>query len=157
MGQKRPKEASSKEAAEIATYDELRARMLGTRPLLRRAWEASLAKRKMALALVHVRKAAGLTQAELAVKAGWDKGFVSRLESASGGMPETATIMRYAEVCGALAGVVFGIAGAGELRIVDAVALSGDDRLAAALDPLREVEIAPAKVRGRIVGKARAV
>ncbi|WP_366658069.1 helix-turn-helix transcriptional regulator [Fodinicurvata sp. EGI_FJ10296] len=57
-------------------------------------------KRSIAQMLVRMRKQAGLTQTALAVETGWDKGFVSRLEGAYGGMPDTGTIARYATACG---------------------------------------------------------
>lgn len=135
-------------------FPQLHEALLEARPELKREWEASLPKRKMALALVRLRKHAGLTQAELAAKAGWDKGYVSRVESASGGVPDSATIMRYADACGGHAGVVFAIPDAGKLHIVDVVTLSGDPGRASALERLRGTAIE--SVEDRAVAAAAA-
>ena len=122
-------------------YRQLRDELLRARPALRQKWDASLPKRRMALALVHLRKRAGLTQVELAEKAGWDKAFVSRLESASGGMPDSATLVRYAECCGAVAGFVFGVPAAQGVHIVDAVTLSGGYGPGSQFERLRETDV----------------
>lgn len=76
------------------------------------------------LALVRMRKQARLTRAQIAERAGWDKPFVSRLESAAGEVPETATLARYAKACEHVVGVVFASVDNGHTRITDAVTLS---------------------------------
>ncbi len=70
------------------------------RPELREAWERTRVARDLATALVQARTAAGLNQAQLARKAGWDKAFVSRLEDALSGTPDLATLARYLQACG---------------------------------------------------------
>jgi len=78
---------------------ELQNEVLAEREDVRLAREKSRLKRAIAMALVGVRKKAGLTQTELAKQAGWDKAYVSRLEGASGGLPELETLMRYTSIC----------------------------------------------------------
>lgn len=68
-------------------------------------------KRAIARMLVRLRKHAGLSQTDLAVETGWDKGFVSRLEGAYGGMPDIGTIARYSAACGVTLRLVAGCAG----------------------------------------------
>ena len=69
--------------------------------------ERQSAKKQLALALRALRKKAGLTQSQLAERAGWAQPAVSRLESPHGALPETGTIIAYADVCEATTSVVF--------------------------------------------------
>ncbi len=85
---------------------ELRER-LSEDPEFAGAWEATRAKSRIALALLRLRRSAKLTQVQLAEKTGWDKAHISRLESASGGVPDTATIARYVQACDAEVGFMF--------------------------------------------------
>jgi transcriptional regulator with XRE-family HTH domain len=62
-------------------------------------------KREIALAFGRMRKQSGLSQKDIVERTGWDKGFVSRLEGAMGGMPDTETIARFAEACGVKVGL----------------------------------------------------
>jgi transcriptional regulator with XRE-family HTH domain len=105
-------------------FDQLRAEMLRNDPEFRQLWEASASKRAIAIALVRARKQAGLTQSDLAKKAGWDKAFVSRLEGAAGPVPDTATLMRYATACDRAVGLVFGSPEERSTRVIDAVTLA---------------------------------
>lgn len=82
------------------TFDDLRDEILAERPDAREVWHASKLKRAVAMALVGMRKRVGLTQIEVAKRAGWDKGYVSRLEGVAGGLPELDTLVRYALACG---------------------------------------------------------
>lgn len=104
--------------------DQLRAKMLRDDPEFRQLWEASASKRALAIALVRTRKQAGLTQSDLASKAGWDKAFVSRLEGALGAVPDTRTLMRYATACDRAVGLVFGFPQESGMRVSDAVTLA---------------------------------
>lgn len=76
-------------------------------PKARDMWNKSAATRSITAALTVLRSEAGLTQKEVADRAGWDKAFVSRLESGVGGHPDTMTITRYAAACGMEVGLVF--------------------------------------------------
>lgn len=64
------------------TADDLREELLHTRADFREEWEAGEPKRRIAAVLVRLCVRAGRTQTELAQLAGWDKAYVSRLESA---------------------------------------------------------------------------
>jgi len=57
-------------------------------------------KRERAMFLRALRKAAGLTQQELADRVGWKQPFVARLERLTGAVPDDATVTRYAVGCG---------------------------------------------------------
>jgi transcriptional regulator with XRE-family HTH domain len=107
----------------VSDLDHLHAEMLRDDPEFRQLWEASAAKRAIAIALVRTRKQAGLTQSDLAKKAGWDKAFISRLEGALGPVPDTATLTRYAAACDHTMGLVFASAKKGHAYIIDAVTL----------------------------------
>jgi transcriptional regulator with XRE-family HTH domain len=63
--------------------------------------------------LRELREAAGLSLADVAERAGMDKGFVSRLETGQGN-PTMTTLARYAAVLGQR--VVFGVEEAGGSR-----------------------------------------
>lgn len=57
-------------------------------------------KRSLALLLIGLRQAAGLSASALARAMGRDRGFVSRIEAPVGPMPDIETIARYAAACG---------------------------------------------------------
>jgi transcriptional regulator with XRE-family HTH domain len=118
------------------SLDALHEARLQSDPKFRALWDANAAKRAIAIALVRMRKQRGLTQAELAERADWDKGFVSRLEGAGGPMPDTATLTRYAVACEHAVGVVFASVADGHTRITDAVTLSAP----AAAHPFEELK-----------------
>lgn len=105
------------------SFDDLQEERLQRDPEFRKLWEASAPKRAIAIALVRMRKQAKMTQSELAERANWDKAFVSRLEGATGPMPDTATLARYAKACEHAVGVVFASVADGHTRITDAVTL----------------------------------
>ena len=124
--------SSTSDPADLMAADDmeaLHAELVASNPPFARAWAASAAKRSVALALVGLRREAKLTQAEVAARAGWDKGFVSRLESALGPVPNTATLSRYAQACGATANVAFAIGD----RVVDVVRLAAEEPRAAGI------------------------
>lgn len=113
-------------AKELRSLDAFRRELLDSRPGFRHAWEASEPKRAIALALVRLRTQAGRTQTQIAEAAGWDKGFVSRLESAAGPVPDIATITRYAAACDVVVGLVFAsaLAAADTVHVVEGVTLA---------------------------------
>ena len=49
---------------------------------------------------MQARARGGLSQRDLASVTGWDKGYVSRLESATDGFPSVKTLMKYLSACG---------------------------------------------------------
>lgn len=121
---------------ETGSLDDLREELLRSDPEFRKLWDASAAKRAIAIALVRMRVDAKRTQSEVATRAGWDKAFVSRLEGASGPVPDTATLARYAAACDHAVGVVFASVEDGHTRITDAVTLSAP----AAAHPFEELK-----------------
>ena len=118
------------------SLDDLREELLDSDPEFRKLWDASAAKRAIAIALVRMRKQARMTQSDVAEHAKWDKAFVSRLEGAAGPVPDTATLARYAAACKHAVGVVFASVEKGHTRITDAVTLSAP----AAAHPFEELK-----------------
>ncbi|MEJ1967177.1 MAG: helix-turn-helix transcriptional regulator [Rhizomicrobium sp.] len=105
------------------------------RPELREAWERTRVARDLATALVQARTAAGLNQAQLARKAGWDKAFVSRLEDALSGTPDLATLARYLQACGAMASLAVARLDGGTARVESLVPLIETQALAVRQTP----------------------
>lgn len=68
---------------------------------LRNSFEAHSDKRTLALALRSLRRWAGLTQSDLAGRSGLSQSHISKIESATGPMPSTETLHRYAAACDA--------------------------------------------------------
>lgn len=110
-------------------------------------------------ALLKLRRRAGLTQQELAARAGWDPAFVSRLESfprdgAPGALPDLETLARYAKACSCELALIFGQPTEcdGEIAAAAAASLSDDAHFTRSLAtwPGRRIGIRrrPAKARG---------
>lgn len=78
-------------------------------PAVRKLWEEGQNLRSLTRALIQMRKQAGLTQQELAARAKWDQGFVSRLEAGKAGFPKIETLQHYALQCGKSVFVGFGV------------------------------------------------
>ena len=68
---------------------------------LRSSFDANMDKRNLALALRSLRRWAGLTQGDLAQRSGLSQSHISKIESATGPMPSTETLHRYAAACDA--------------------------------------------------------
>jgi transcriptional regulator with XRE-family HTH domain len=136
-------QAKNAHLASSENYADLKREFLETRPGFRKAWEESHPKRMIAMALVRLRKSMQLTQKDVADRAGWDKAFVSRLESASlrAGVPDTLTIQRYAEACGGVAGLVFATTDSNGVHILDAISLTDRPGYPRALEYLRDRNI----------------
>lgn len=64
------------------------------------SYEANRPKRDLAMALRALRRKAGLTQQQVAERSGLTQSHVSKLESATGPMPTTASLKKYARACG---------------------------------------------------------
>lgn len=108
----------------LTAFAEVEAEVLGTLPKVKQVLNETEPKRKISMMLIGLRRSAGLSQSDIAARTGWDKGFVSRLESARGGIPDFGTVNRYAEVCGTTVGFVVGAqSDPTHMRILDAVAL----------------------------------
>lgn len=67
---------------------------------LARAYDASRAKREIAMMLRELRRKSGLTQSQLAAKCGLSQSHISKMESAAGGLPEIESCAKYVHGCG---------------------------------------------------------
>lgn len=77
----------------------------------------------IALALVAARRAAGLTQLQLAQRAAWHSQFVCRLESLHGRLPNLLTLIRYARACQLDLGLLFSTPDTQPVHVIRAVTL----------------------------------
>jgi transcriptional regulator with XRE-family HTH domain len=112
------------------TLAEVKARFLKSKDN-RKLWDQTERKRGVAMALAQYRHERGVSQKDIAERTGWDKGFVSRLEGAQGGVPETKTLARYVEACGARLGVVVideETAKSGRARVLEVISGAPRDR-----------------------------
>jgi transcriptional regulator with XRE-family HTH domain len=108
-------------------------------------WMSTEQKRKIALLLSRLRKMKGLSQKEIAQFCGWDKSFVSRLESSHGSIPDAETISRYAAACGITVGIIFNTQiDADHIHVIDAMTLPSPklNESPDVLERLRETDIA---------------
>lgn len=71
------------------------------------SFAANRPKRELAMALRALRRRAGLTQQQVAERSGLTQSHISKLESATGPMPTTASLNRYARACGSEMRVTF--------------------------------------------------
>lgn len=92
--------------AGLTPFDDVHEDILRERPQVNKLWLETEPRRRISLMLVRLRKERGLSQKQIAERAGWDKAFVSRLESSSDRVPDSDTVARYAKACGLTAGVV---------------------------------------------------
>lgn len=90
------KKAKAAAVSEPATLSEA---LFGEDPALRASFDANAEKRDLALALRRVRRWAGLTQSEVAGRSGLKQSHVSKIESATGPMPTTETLRKFAAAC----------------------------------------------------------
>ena len=106
-------------------YDKFVQKTFAERPELARAWEQKSPLREIAIALTKLRRDAGLTQRQVAEKAGWKQPYVARLESGLDHMPSPETVARFAEVCNAEAGLILIRKGPSGVEISDTISLTG--------------------------------
>ncbi len=71
------------------------------KPGFKEAWQALEPQRELALILMQMRKASGLTQSEVAKKAEWKQSQVARMESLNNEMPKLKSLAKFAKACGA--------------------------------------------------------
>ena len=81
--------------------------IVNRKPALKAALKAAEPRIRLAIALTSLRRAAGLTQTQLAAKMGKDQAFVSKMESGSGPTPDTKSIAAFAYACNSGIGLVF--------------------------------------------------
>lgn len=111
-------------------------------PELDRAIQAAAPRQQLALALVGLRRSAGLNQKQLAAAMERDQAHISRMESPAGPWPERDSIEAYAHACKAAAGYVF-VVGAGSEASVVTVPLGEPAEGAAIAAALHLVEDEP--------------
>ena len=106
------------------TVDEDISAILAESPELRETMRQNRRRWRLSSQLVAARRGKGLTQSEVAKRAGMDQAQVSRIESVTAAMPAESSIRRYLEACGLVPGYVWGERHEGHFHVVGAVALS---------------------------------
>jgi transcriptional regulator with XRE-family HTH domain len=107
------------------TIDTAHRRILASHPEIEALWKKTAERREVSEFLLRARYRAGLSQSQIAREAGWDKAFVSRLESVSSRFPDLQTISRYMTACGATVGLaVMESSDPNHAGIIDAVPLN---------------------------------
>jgi transcriptional regulator with XRE-family HTH domain len=91
----------------LGQFKEFAEDILAASPEAIELWNSTSKVRSIAAVLATVRTQAGLSQKQVAEKTGWDKAFVSKLESGTSGAPDLSTIARFAEACSVNAEIVF--------------------------------------------------
>lgn len=108
-------------------FDKLSERIREDNDDVARAWEKARPLVDTVTKLIRMRKKVGLSQVEIARRAGWNKSFVSRLESGRGGMPDPTTMLRYSKACGAHMGLVWALEGEADTVVIEDTLALGED------------------------------
>lgn len=74
--------------------------LLAENPDLAASYSRNDTKRELALLFRSLRKQAGLTQKELAARSGLSQPHISKMEAATGALPEIESWSRYFHACG---------------------------------------------------------
>ncbi len=109
----------------LGNFDEADRGIRSMRPEIEALWVKTAAKRGLSEFLLRARYRAGLSQSQVAERAGWDKSFVSRMESVSSPISDLATIARYVSACGEFVGLC--ATSKMDSPIIDAVLLNAAD------------------------------
>lgn len=120
-------------------------------PETRKLWKEAQPELQVALMLLKLRQSQGLSQRKVAENAGWDKSFVSRLESGQGGIPDIMTVSRYVTACEATGGFVVGTSADHQrFHVVDAVTLSmpAEGKKETVLEAFRDHDVLPVEEAG---------
>jgi transcriptional regulator with XRE-family HTH domain len=121
------KATKTSKSVKVRPFAEVQEEIFREFPRTKELWTKTEPRREVSLMLTRLRKEQGLSQKEIAGRAGWDKAFVSRLESGLSGFPDSDTVARYAAACGLSAGFVIGEeSGAKHMRVRGAVTLRAD-------------------------------
>lgn len=129
-------------SAEPRDFSSVNERILARNPAAAAAWEEVRPALELILMLVRLRKSRGLSQSDVAERAGWDKSFVSRLERPAERMPDLTTVSRYLEACHARVGIVVAsVDTPAQLHVEDAVALGGGEVSQNMFEGLRDRDI----------------
>ena len=86
--------------ARAKTLSDVKAEFIGSSPEACKAWEDTGPRRALSAMLVEARTRHGMSQSDIATSTGWDKGYVSRLESATDSFPSVKTLAKYLSACG---------------------------------------------------------
>jgi transcriptional regulator with XRE-family HTH domain len=116
---------------DLRDYSSTRDRIFRESAEVRTLWKRTALKRRIGFMLAHMRHATEVSQKHIAESAGWDKGFVSRLEGANGGVPDLQTLARFADKCGLAIGLVVCERPTNDrknVRVIDAVSLFDEPR-----------------------------
>ncbi len=116
---------------ELRDYSSTRDRIFRESAEVRNLWKKTALKRRIGLMLARMRNATEVSQKYIAEGTGWDKGFVSRLEGAHGGVPDLQTLARFADKCGLTIGLVVCERPTNErkdVRVIDAVSLFAEPK-----------------------------
>lgn len=109
----------------LRSFDEADREILQSRPDVAALWDKTARRRAISSLLLKARYRAGLSQAQLAAHAGWDKSYVSRLEGHVDSFPDIETISRYMTACNATVGLmVVEVVDKMHTEIVDAIPLN---------------------------------
>lgn len=137
---------------------EVREQMLASDEAFRAAWQAQELRRQIVTVLLSLRREAGLTQRELARRAGWSPAFVSRLESIPArsdraSIPSVQTLLTYAAACNRELGLVFGHqTSAHGVRVDEAVSLGRTRAFGDVVGALDDKTITLERNRVRVAG-----
>ena len=145
------------EAAELPGF----ARGLPITPELEARWRESRERRQLAGSLIGMRRAAGLSQKELAALMEKDQAFISRMESITTPPPKAQHIALYAKHCGYMTAYAFFARPQNEaaaLHTLCAVGQAPDEMelIEGLQEPLREASLAKTARRKGTAPKARA-
>lgn len=107
-----------------------------------RAWRKSLARREVGRRLERMRRAANLTQSELAERMGKNQAFVARMESGRGDMPKAENIALFAAHCGFATAYAFVELEPGSaVRLHELQAIDQNEEVTAKLEAVHDVEL----------------
>lgn len=129
------------ESSSLGDFEAINEQVLAAVPEAREIWDARKRALAISMMLVRLRKSKSLRQVDIAERAGWDKGFVSRLERPGEELPSINTIIRYAAACDAQAGLVFATPNSPQIHLDDAVALSGGREAEETFSVLRDRDV----------------
>jgi transcriptional regulator with XRE-family HTH domain len=115
----------------------------------KQAWRKSLARREVGRRLERMRRAAGLTQSQLAERMGKDQAYVARMESGRGDMPKAENIALFASRCGFATAYAFVELESGGPVLHELQPIDQSDEVAAQLETVHDVSLysAPASRR----------
>jgi transcriptional regulator with XRE-family HTH domain len=136
------------------TLNDLEKYIFERRPAVKDAVERAMPRVRIASVLKRIRRAAGLSQRDLADRIGLHQPAIARIESGVGEKPQTNdAILAYAQGCSMAVGLVFLSKENGRYKLQDAVPLTDDEDAEAFLQDLVDhgevVPDSPCRAAGR--------